>query len=118
MRKGIHPSKSPKMSRLFVSTSGSRPFTVRAMKGRVTDEAASTLPKNEVLWDNLDPGFGVRRQREIAVFIVRYRQNGIRRHITLGREPELTAAEARSKAKVILDAARKQEPPEIPWEIS
>jgi integrase len=87
------------------------------MKGRVTDEAASTLPKNQVLWDDLDPGFGVRRQREIAVFIVRYRQNGVRRHITLGRQPELTAAEARSKAKIILDAARRQETSEVPWEI-
>ena len=87
------------------------------MKGRVTDGAASTLPKNQVLWDDLDPGFGVRRQREIAVFVVRYRQNGVRRHITLGRQPELTATEARSKARAILDAARRRESPEVPWEI-
>jgi integrase len=87
------------------------------MKGVITDGTATALPRNQVLWDDLDPGFGVRRQREIAVFIVRYRQNGVRRHITLGRQPELTAAEARSKARVILDAARKQEAPQVPWDI-
>src|SRR3954463_12162798 len=87
------------------------------MKGRIDDDAVRTLPTKEVLWDSLDPGFGLRRQGQVAVFIVRYRQNGERRHLTLGRQPEMSVDEARAEAKTILDAAKKHESPKPAWKI-
>ncbi len=38
--------------------------------------------------------------------MVRYRQNGIRRHLTLGTLREITVDEARERAKIILDASK------------
>jgi integrase len=76
------------------------------MKGAITGESSAALPQNQILWDDLDPGFGVRRQRDVRVFIVRYRQNGVRRHLTLGTLEEITIEDARQKARTILDAAR------------
>ena len=87
------------------------------MRGQINDHAAQTLSKGQVLWDYSEPGFGLRNQGGIAVFFVRYRQNGVRRHLTLGRQPEMPAAEARAKAKVILDAANNRTKPELQWEI-
>jgi integrase len=87
------------------------------MRGQIDDGAARALPKKEVLWDCLDPGFGVRRQGKVAVFLVRYRQNGVRRYLTLGRQPEMSADEARAKAKILLDAAKKQKAPKPKWVI-
>lgn len=87
------------------------------MRGQIDDDAARTIPRGEVLWDYLEPGFGARRQGRLAVFIVRYRQNGVRRHLTLGRQPEMSAAEARTKAKIILDAAQNKRAPTAPWQI-
>jgi hypothetical protein len=71
-----------------------------------------------VLWDYSEPGFGLRSQGKLAVFIVRYRQNGVRRHLTLGRQPEMSTAEARIKAKIILDAAKNERAPAAQWEIA
>jgi len=88
------------------------------MKGRITEQAALSLLPGQVLWDDLEMGFGVRRQRVVAGFIVRYRQNRVRRHVTLGTLPEITADEAREKARIILDAAKtwgSSEPPR--WKI-
>src|SRR6185437_16153074 len=87
------------------------------MRGQIDDGAARALLKKEVLWDCLDPGFGVRRQGKVAVFLVRYRQNGVRRYLTLGRQPEMSAGEARAKAKILLEAAKKQKAPKPKWAI-
>jgi integrase len=76
------------------------------MKGLITNESVAALPQKQILWDDLNPGFGVRRQRDIRVFVVRYRQNGVRRHLTLGALEEITIEDARQKARTILDAAR------------
>jgi integrase len=87
------------------------------MRGTINEDAARALKQSTVLWDYANPGFGLRRQGEIAVFFVRYRQNGVRRQLTLGREREMSAAEARTKALVILDAAAKQKIVITKWQI-
>jgi hypothetical protein len=86
------------------------------MRGIIDDNAIRALPKKAVLWDYANPGFGIRRQGQLAVFFVRYRQNDYRRHITIGRHPEMSVDEARTKALIILDAA-KREPVNAKWEI-
>jgi integrase len=88
------------------------------MKRNITEQAAVTLRENQIIWDVLDMGFGVRRQRDVPVFMVRYRQNKMRRHVTLGTLKELSVQEARQKARIILDAAKCRHDP-IPqtWKI-
>ncbi|HEY2010064.1 MAG TPA: site-specific integrase [Rhizomicrobium sp.] len=85
------------------------------MRAHITDELAKRLKENEVFWDDLDTGFGVRRQRRSAVFIVRYRQNRVRQCITIGRHEDISAEEARRKAQTILEAVRKRAPEPVPW---
>jgi len=87
------------------------------LKAHITDEVAKRLRENEVLWDNLDTGFGVRRQRRSAVFIVRFRKNRTRICVTLGHHGDLSADQARQKARTILQTARKRSPHQAPWTI-
>jgi integrase len=87
------------------------------MKAHITDELAKRLNENEVFWDDLDTGFGIRRQRRSAVFIVRYRQNRVRQCVTVGRHEDISAEEARRKAQTILMAVRKRALEPAPWSI-
>jgi integrase len=87
------------------------------MRAHITDEVAKRLKENEVVWDNLDTGFGVRRQRCRSVFIVRYRENRKRHCVTIGPYGELSAEEARHKARTILETVRKRAPSSLPWSI-
>lgn len=80
------------------------------MKAHITDELAARLEENNVIWDDLDTGFGIRRQRHKAVFLVRYRQNRIRRCLSLGSCREISAADARQKACIILESVRTRAP--------
>jgi len=87
------------------------------MRAKITDAIARQLKENEVVWDDLDTGFGVRRQRRSAVFIVRYRQNRKRHCITIGHHRELSAEEARCKARALLESVRTRAPDDKPWSI-
>jgi integrase len=87
------------------------------MKAYITDQIAKSLKQNEVIWDDLDTGFGVRRQRRSSVFIVRYRENRERQCVTIGRFGEISAEDARCKARTILGAVRTRAPNLEPWSI-
>ena len=87
------------------------------MRAHITDELAKRLKENQVFWDDSDTGFGVRRQRRSAVFVVRYRQNRVRQCVTIGRHEEISAEEARRKAQTILATVRKRASDLIPWNI-
>jgi integrase len=87
------------------------------MKAHITDALAKGLKENEVFWDDRDTGFGVRRQRHSSIFIVRYRENRKRQCVTIGRYGELSADEARLKARTILESIRKRTPGSKPWSI-
>lgn len=104
--------------RFFVSTSGASRYKSTDMKGLISDLAINSLLKNQVLWDHLDIGFGVRRQWDAPIFIVRYRYNKVRHQVTLGTSKALSIDEARRKAKVILDAAKHSKKPKAQeWQI-
>jgi integrase len=56
------------------------------MNRKITREAIDALPTNSVIWDTEVRGFGARRQRRDAVYIVKYRNgDGAQRVITIGR---------------------------------
>jgi hypothetical protein len=78
------------------------------MKTHITDELVAHLKEKDVVWDDLDTGFGVRRQRHSSIFIVRYRADRKRHCITIGRHSEISAEEARDKARSILANVRKR----------
>jgi integrase len=87
------------------------------MRANITDQIAKQLKKNDIVWDDLDTGFGVRRQLRSSVFIVRYRKNRIRECVTLGHHDKLSAEEARSKARVVLESVRRRTIDPLPWSI-
>ena len=63
------------------------------------------LPSTTV-WDTLLPGFGLRqRKRGGHSWIVKFRERGRQRLITLGRATELAACDARTQARGILERA-------------
>jgi integrase len=87
------------------------------MKTHITERVAKQLKEKEVIWDDLDTGFGVRRQRNSVVFIVRYRKNRERHCVTLGQHGQISAEEARRKAQAILETVRKRTPDQQPWNV-
>ncbi len=76
---------------------------------RLTDRKLRVLSADQTqedfFCDRLE-GFGVRVSGETGrrSFFVRYRQNGRRRRVTLGRHPDLSLADARDLAKGVLGA--------------
>jgi len=63
----------------------------------------TSLPREDFLDDSLED-FGVRVSGDTGrrTFFVRYRANGKRRRVTLGRYPILSLADARDRAKAVL----------------
>jgi integrase len=60
----------------------------------------------DILWDSLLPGFGLRqRKRGGPRWIVKFRERGRQRLLTLGPAAELAAEDARRKARGILERA-------------
>lgn len=71
----------------------------------ITKTDAERLTQNSILWDTgrgSVTGFGVRRQRRHAVFLLKYSAAGRQRWHTIGRFGALTVDEARLQAKVLL----------------
>ena len=84
-------------------------LTARGVAALETDRGQETF------WDELLTGFGVRvsgRTRRKS-YIVRYRQNGHHRRLTLGKHPALSLADAREKARKALADAQAGEDPAL-----
>jgi integrase len=68
----------------------------------ITIKSIQSLAPGGVVWDEVTPGFGVRRQAKAAVFFLKYRVNGIQRLYTIGRYGAVTPDKARREARRIL----------------
>jgi integrase len=55
------------------------------MLGKITKTVVDRLPLGSLLWDTSLVGFGVRRQRKSAFYLVRYRIGERQRFLTIGR---------------------------------
>ena len=72
------------------------------MIGKVTKSTVERLPLNSVLWDSTLVGFGARKQRRSAFYLIRYRLNGKQRFHTIGRHGVFTPDTARREATRLL----------------
>jgi integrase len=72
------------------------------MIGKVTKATVERLGLNAVLWDQSLIGFGVRRQRRSAFYLIRYRLNGKQRFHSIGRHGAFTPDTARTEARRLL----------------
>jgi integrase len=72
---------------------------------KLTDLSINALKTDTTTWDTLLPAFGVRVGKHAKTFIVI--QDGGRR-IKLGRYPEISLAEARKKARLVLSGEVQQ----------
>jgi integrase len=75
----------------------------RQKANAITIPAVKTLPAGTALWDGDVHGFGVRRQRRDAVYILKYRLRGRQRFLTIGAHGKgWTVESARREAKRLL----------------
>jgi integrase len=72
------------------------------MLGKISKQTVDRLPLNTMLWDSALVGFGCRRQRRSAFYLIRYRINGRQRFLTLGRHGAFTPDTARREAQRLL----------------
>src|SRR5262245_37934807 len=72
------------------------------MLGKISRQVVDRLPVNIMLWDTTLIGFGVRKQRKSAFYLIRYRINGRQRFLTLGRHGAFTPDTARREATRLL----------------
>jgi len=82
-------------------------------KGLINDLQRLPKGREQVLWDETLPGFGVRRKASGAIsYLIQYRNaSGVSRRFSLGRHGVLTPQEARAMAKDRLaDVRRGQDP--------
>jgi integrase len=68
----------------------------------ITLRTVRDLKPNSVVWDDDLAGFGVRKQRRDAIYVLKYRANGIQRFYTIGKHGALTPDKARREAKRLL----------------
>jgi Arm DNA-binding domain len=79
----------------------------RQKANAITIPAVKTLPAGTALWDGDVHGFGVRRQRRDAVYILKYRFRGRQRFLTIGAHGKgWTVESARREAKRLLGLNR------------
>ena len=81
----------------------------------ITLRSIAALQAGVTLWDTKVRGFGVRRQRRAAVYVLKYRYQGQQRFITIGTHgspwpPE----EARAEARRLLGIVASKESPRDP----
>ena len=68
--------------------------------GKITIQAVEGLEPGETLWDETVKGFGVRRQRNAAVYVFKHREGGRQRFVTIGHHGSpWTPASARDQAR-------------------
>jgi integrase len=78
----------------------------------ITIEAVAALVVGESVWDTDVRGFGVRRQRRDAVYVVKYRFNGQQRFYTIGKHgAPWTPKTARKEAMRLLGKVASHENP-------
>lgn len=74
---------------------------------RITLKTVEALQPGQTLWDESLKGFGVRRQRKAPVYVIKYRESGRQRFVTIGPHGERwTPTTAREQALRILAAPR------------
>jgi hypothetical protein len=90
---------------------------------KITKRLADGLAAGQTIWDTELTGFGVRRQRRNASFVLKYTFRGRQRFYTIGRHGLITVEEARSDARRLLGLAasgidpalaREQQAPQPP----
>ena len=81
-------------------------------KRKITKRTVDSLKPGELVWDTVVRGFGVRRQREARVYLVKYRFGNRQRWYRIGPHgAPWTVEKARGKAKAILgDVADRVDP--------
>jgi integrase len=72
---------------------------------RITKRLVDGLGAGATVWDSELTGFGVRRQRRNASFVLKYTFQGRQRFYTIGRHGLLTVDEARTEARRLLGLA-------------
>src|SRR5262249_2071581 len=73
------------------------------MIAKLTKAVVDKLPLNSVCWDETVRGFGCRKQRRDAFYVLRYRINGKQRLISIGRHGSPWTVElARREAQRLL----------------
>lgn len=71
--------------------------------GKITLAAVEALGPGETLWDETVKGFGVRRQRHAAVYVLKHRRQGTQRFVTIGKHGgPWTPATARDEARRLI----------------
>lgn len=68
----------------------------------ITIRSVQGLKPGSTLWDNSVPGFGVRKQRRDAVYVIKYRVFGRQRFVTIGKHGHWTPDTARREARRLL----------------
>ncbi len=82
---------------------------------RITIRIVESLDAGEAVWDTDVRGFGVRRQRRDAVYVVKYRFQGAQRFFTIGPHGSpWTPDTARKEAKRLLGMVESNEKPADP----
>ncbi|WP_119462714.1 site-specific integrase [Rhodospirillaceae bacterium SYSU D60014] len=81
-------------------------------RSQITETAVAALNPGELLWDGKITGFGVRRQKDGRIFVLKYRVGGRQRWYTIGKHGSpWTVHKAREKAKALLgDVAEGRDP--------
>ena len=72
------------------------------MLAKITKSVVDRLQPGSMVWDTQLIGYGVRRQRRSAFYLIRYRINGRQRFLTLGRHGAFTPDTARREATRLL----------------
>jgi integrase len=81
----------------------------------ISIRAVQALQPGSVLWDTNVRGFGVRRQRRDAFYVLKYRSNGKQRFLTIGRHGSpWTPETARREAQRLLGAVASGADPAAP----
>jgi integrase len=82
------------------------------MRNKVTIRAVERLAKDETLWDTETRGFGVRRQKDRRVYVLKTSVKGRQRFYTIGEHgAPWTVETARAKAKSLLGCTANGEEP-------
>jgi integrase len=87
------------------------------MSRKLTEQLVASIPvtgRDSFVFDSTEPGFAVRVTPAGAkLFIAQCRANGPKRRATIGRFPDITVAEARRQARVVLDDLRAGLDPKV-----
>lgn len=81
-------------------------------KRKITKRVVDSLSPGDIVWDTVVRGYGVRRQRDARVYVVKYRFGGRQRWYRIGEHgAPWTAEKARTRAESVLgDVADGNDP--------